>query len=253
MSAAILTIVHNERHFLPVWLRYYRKHFADADIYVMDNDTTDGSTDSLSCNVEHVTHDTAFDAAWLAATVSHRQAELLREYDVIVFAEADEFIVTKDGLQSSLERIKSDVIRVCGFEVMHIHKPHRGIKAEPPLDISQPILSQRHRWYQSGMFCKPTISRVPLRWKVGFHNCQGHNPPINNEFVLVHLHRVDLDIAIQRNAERVTTRKINRDALERRLGWQNFLGKNQIINQWWAWHKPLSGLVEIPEWIKGAL
>ena len=42
---AVLTIVHNEPVFLPIWLRFYSRFFAADDIYVLDNDTTDGSTD----------------------------------------------------------------------------------------------------------------------------------------------------------------------------------------------------------------
>ena len=42
---AVVTMVHNESVFLPIWLRYYSRFFAPEDIYVLDNDSTDGSTD----------------------------------------------------------------------------------------------------------------------------------------------------------------------------------------------------------------
>ena len=43
---AVVTIVHNEPVFLPIWLGYYSRFFAAEDIYVLDNESTDGSTDA---------------------------------------------------------------------------------------------------------------------------------------------------------------------------------------------------------------
>ena len=38
-TRALVTMVHNEPVFLPIWLRYYSRFFAPDDIYVLDNDT----------------------------------------------------------------------------------------------------------------------------------------------------------------------------------------------------------------------
>ena len=37
-------MVYNEAVFLPIWLRYYSRFFAPDDIYVLDHESTDGST-----------------------------------------------------------------------------------------------------------------------------------------------------------------------------------------------------------------
>src|SRR6185503_134162 len=42
--SAVITMVHDEAVFLPIWLRYYSRFFAPGDIYVLDNETSDGST-----------------------------------------------------------------------------------------------------------------------------------------------------------------------------------------------------------------
>src|SRR5436190_17272313 len=42
---AALTMVQNEAVFLPIWLRYYSRFFGPDDLYVLDHDTSDGSTD----------------------------------------------------------------------------------------------------------------------------------------------------------------------------------------------------------------
>ena len=44
---AVLTIVQNEAVFLPIWLRYYSRFFAPDDIYVLDHESTDGSTSEV--------------------------------------------------------------------------------------------------------------------------------------------------------------------------------------------------------------
>ena len=41
---AVITIVHNEPVFLPIWLAYYSRFFAPDEIYVFDHESTDGST-----------------------------------------------------------------------------------------------------------------------------------------------------------------------------------------------------------------
>ncbi|MGH3827327.1 MAG: RICIN domain-containing protein, partial [Pseudonocardiaceae bacterium] len=43
-SRAVLTIVRNENVFLPIWLHYYGQFFPAQDMYVIDHQSTDGST-----------------------------------------------------------------------------------------------------------------------------------------------------------------------------------------------------------------
>jgi len=64
----VLTIVHNEAVFFPIWLRYYSRFFAPDDIYVLDHETTDGSTDGdgfVRIPVEHE----CVDMRWLRDTI----------------------------------------------------------------------------------------------------------------------------------------------------------------------------------------
>ena len=42
--AAVFTIVQNEPVFLPIWERYYQRHFDRDDIFVLDHDSTDPTT-----------------------------------------------------------------------------------------------------------------------------------------------------------------------------------------------------------------
>ena len=62
MSRAVLTMVYNESVFLPIWLRYYSRFFAPEDIYVLDHQSDDGSTNGggfVRVPLEHETTTTA--------------------------------------------------------------------------------------------------------------------------------------------------------------------------------------------------
>ena len=44
-KCAVFTIVKNENYFLPIWLKHYKRYFDNSDIYVLDHQSNDGSTD----------------------------------------------------------------------------------------------------------------------------------------------------------------------------------------------------------------
>lgn len=69
MKKAVFTIVHNEKYFLPLWLRYYKQFFNNADVYVLDDKTSDRSTDNLDVNVVPVNNDAGFHHKALARIV----------------------------------------------------------------------------------------------------------------------------------------------------------------------------------------
>src|SRR5262245_56174810 len=81
---ALITIVHDEPVFLPIWLDYYSRFFSPEDIYVLDNDTRDGSTDRDGFVRIPVHHD-AVDHTWMVDTIQGLQHELLEgEYDIVL-------------------------------------------------------------------------------------------------------------------------------------------------------------------------
>ena len=88
---AVVTIVHDEAVFLPLWLGYYSRYFAADDIYVLDNDSSDGSTDRDGF-VRVPTPHPSVDHTWMAETLAAFQEELLDRYDVVLVADADEII-----------------------------------------------------------------------------------------------------------------------------------------------------------------
>ena len=96
--AAALTITRNEPFWLRVWCNYYCNVFPQSSVYVLDNSTSDGSVEEIrqiypEINIISVPNEFSFDHVWLKNTVERHQAELLKPYDVVLFAETDEFLI----------------------------------------------------------------------------------------------------------------------------------------------------------------
>ncbi len=84
-------MVYNEPVFLPLWLGYYSRFFAPQDIYVLDNDTTDGSTDREGFIRIPAPRDRV-DATWRCDTIKALQHELLDRYDIVMVTDVDEIM-----------------------------------------------------------------------------------------------------------------------------------------------------------------
>src|SRR5947209_8442416 len=90
-SRALITMVHNEPVFLPLWLGYYSRFFKPQDIYVFDNESDDGSTDRegfvrIPVRHSHVDH------TWMVRTIQDLQHELLDRYDMVLVTDVDEIV-----------------------------------------------------------------------------------------------------------------------------------------------------------------
>lgn len=198
---AAFTIVQNEADFLPLWLDYYGRHFDPSDIYVLDHDSTDRSTDDLDgrCNVVALHRDRSFDHVWLKSAVEAFQTFLLRSYDAVLFAEADEFVVADplryDGLGAYVEALDGPAACCTGFNVVH----YPADEAEA-LRLDRPLLDQRRFWHRSPKYSKRLLSKVPLAWTVGFH-LEANLPEVapDPSLYLIHLHRADYDLCLARH------------------------------------------------------
>ena len=216
---AIFTIVQNEPVRLPIWVDYYRAQLAASDLFVLNHDSTGEGADVLSqlsanfgINAIPVHRRESFDHRWLAHTVQLFQRFLLNSYRVVLFAEVDEIVATTPGSKhSNLAQYAASVIgskkllgkpreyvRCTGYEV--VHKPEE----EPTLDWSKPLLQQRTWWYHSVLYSKTLLSMTPLDWDRGFHvlsNPKARVKKMEDDLVLIHLHKIDFDFCLARHEE----------------------------------------------------
>ena len=225
---AVITMVHNEPVFLPIWLGWYSRFFSPDDIYVLDNETSDGSTDRDGFVRIPVTNDKV-DHTWMVRTIEAYQRELLERYDVVVVTDVDEIVtpVPEWGtLGEYLDRFEEDAVNCLGYELLH------DPRTEPPLELDRPILDQRRNWFINDGYDKAAITGAPVTWEPGFHTrADGGQFNPDPDLRLIHLHRMDFDIC----RERHLTRK--------RKAWAD-----EDATQGWALHNQITDDAEFERW-----
>ncbi len=197
-SRAVLTIVRNEGVFLPIWLRYYSQFFPAEDIYVLDHQSTDGSTDGPGF-VRVPVSQPAYGAGWQRDVVQRYQHELIDRYDIVLYSDVDEIVAPdpRHGhLGDYIEHFDQDFVTCRGYEVLHMKED------EPSFDHTKPVLAQRATWYANSSYSKSLLARVPMLWHGGFHERVDGRTISDSHLYLIHLHRMDYDICLSRHRER---------------------------------------------------
>jgi hypothetical protein len=220
-SRAVVTMVHNEPVFLPIWLGYYSRYFAPEDIYVLDNESDDGSTERDGFVRIPVHHDRV-DHSWMVRTIERFQHELLRRYDAVLVTDVDEIVTPKPEwgtLGNYLDRFDEDWVNCLGYELLHMKD------RELPLELAQPILDQRGYWFVNGAYDKAALATVPMSWRPGFHGREDFHYNLDPDLRLVHLHRMDYGICLERHRTRNQRPWAEADE---RLGWASH---NRIVDE----------------------
>jgi hypothetical protein len=234
---AVLTIVQNEPLFLPIWLRHYSRYFAPDDIYVLDHDSTDGSTSGGGFVRIPVTHDRV-ENEWMVSTVEANQRELLERYDTVLVTDIDEIVVPRPEwgtLDEYLDRFDEELVNCLGYEILHL----RDIEA--PLDPSRPILDQRGYWFANGAYDKAALATVPMKWKPGFHGREDNAYAADPDLYMVHLHRVDYGICQARH-RMWRERAWNRKDLVAGWGSHNRIADDEEFERWFYGDTSFEGI-----------
>jgi hypothetical protein len=226
-TRAMITIVNNEPVFLPIWLAYYSRFFAPEDIYVLDNESTDDAIEGGGFVRIPAAHDRV-DHRWMVSAVEGLQQELLARYDIVVFTDVDELIAPvpqRGTLGDYLDRFEEEWVNCLGYEILHQRDE------EPALRLDRPILDQRHHWFYNDGYDKAAIATVPLSWNPGFHGRSDFHFNLDPDLRLIHLHRVDYDICLERHRIRSRRRWADDDAEQ---GWaaHNLITDEAAFRRW---------------------
>ena len=204
---AIFTIAQEEPETLPKWLAHYSKHVGPHDLYVLHHGLVAGGEPWLDAavapypgvRVVEVDAEYCFDHAWIGETVALFRQFLLQSYEWTLFSDADELLAPMPDVEANLvdhtRRLSAAcfvTVRCRGYEVIHQAD-------EPPLRLDEPWLTQRSWWAQSHFYSKSLLSRVPIRHGLGFHNLVGDFVAPFDRLALVHLKKVDVDLALTRH------------------------------------------------------
>lgn len=197
MSIAFLTMVHNEKVFLDLWLRYY-KQFSD-NLFVINHDSEEDTISRDRKNHKFkeikVFNNSFHDASWMRDVVKREQKKLLKKFDMVVFVESDEYLLVDpekySNLMDFISKNPQNCIFATGYNVV------QDLGYEFTLDFAKPILRQRKYWASSTSYSKPVIAHTPLNWVPGFHTIDeitdDHNKPKNPFLILAHLKFADYD------------------------------------------------------------
>ena len=256
----IFTFVWNEPVFMQVWINYYSKYFSDSEIYILHaikerecvfDDWLKWSCDLWNVNRIEIPDGEDYEFEKVAETVRNMQKKLLNNYEYVLYTDVDEIVWHPNGIDNYINNASFDSVSCNGFEVV------QKLGEEPDLDLSRPIMEQRRWWCPSPkMYSKPLLSRVPLDWCWGFHYLNHvPKPPVDSNLILMHLHKVDFKICLERNISRLKNDQELANTMEITPGFQNTLGERCLLSFWGNSiddGQPVT-LVEIPEHIRKAL
>lgn len=227
MSRAVFTMVYNEPVFLPIWLRYYSRFFAPEDIYVLDHQSTDGSTAEDGFVRVPLEHETTSEL-WKIEASEAQQRDLLERYDAVLFTDVDEIVAPdpdRGTLGDYVEDFSDEFVNCVGYEVLHLKD------VEPPLSLDRPILEQRRHWYRNPGYDKPLLARAPMSWVPGFHaRGDGRRNP-DPSLRLIHLHRMDYAICLDRHRARLS-REVEESDVATGRAYQNRIVEQADFERW---------------------
>lgn len=238
-TVAVFTIVRDEPFHLSRWFDYYAAHFPTSSLHVLHHVTgaeeeADGQfAAALACfvpeNVVRVVNP-HFCPAWLRETVHAQFGTLLLKYDAVLFAEADELLVavppaTLGSYAAAFVRSSQVAVRCVGYEM------HHDFTREPPLDCSRPLLAQRSSWHRNVKYDKALLSKRPLQYSLGFHECE-EDVPQDDALWLVHTHKYDFHEWLKRHEARA-----------------RYAHSNDAIANGWNAHYRTTGAALLPQYM----
>jgi len=195
-KCAVLTMTYNEPDFLEMWYRYYSKHFADADIYILDDGSDPEYMGCVAGTIQQVgTIGQGYDGdTHLRSSITNKLKELLKSYEYVLHADTDEFVVPDPekwpgGLAQYIEEFKDLFAQCSGYTVLD----STGV----PFDKNnEPWLAQRTEWHRDWQhYCKVRLFKEDPEFGGGCHETQwtkhGNGPIGEHErvdFRLFHLH-----------------------------------------------------------------
>lgn len=224
-----LTHCRNDDFFLSLWLKYYGAQFGRENLFVVfDGDDWEPNVDLTGVTVTMVKdapRQRVRNDRFMAKIVSSRAHELINDYHYIVRSDIDEFVCIDPNSGLNWETAMEEIdywgyTYSMGMDVVH----NRALETDP-LDLNQPILSQRHFAVVDHNYCKPNVtngicSQHPLNeagqkswllsWSGGFHRALGGRVRMSNHFALFHFSLVDYDLANKRQKDRLASNSNHR-------------------------------------------
>jgi len=196
MRIAAITMCFNESDFLPIWLNHYGSVLGNANLYIIDDGSTDNSTQDKRILNLIKRKRIPLDETHRSELISYFSAELLKIYDCVIYTDVDEILVVDPNLNLSLldyiNLSKKSYITAIGLNVLK----HPSLESN--LTTNQHLFKQRKYVQFDSAYCKTLIFRIPIKFRSGFHTANVERQFDKNIF-LFHLRAVDKEIAVKRH------------------------------------------------------
>lgn len=213
-----ITMVRNDDFYLRKWTEYYGRELGEENLYIL----LDGKDQPIPnwCPKAHIIPYDKIKGQVVEAEkgrlslLSEHAAALLKEYDLVIGTDADEFLIVDPALGVSLVEYlsKKDIkISLSGLGV----DVGQNLKEETDIREDIPFLSQRHYARLSTRYSKPSVLAAPVVWGSGFHRIKGHNFHIAKDLYLFHFGYFDMG--------RIEARFKDKDRLA--SGWKKHIAK----------------------------
>lgn len=196
-KVAVITMARNDEFFLEKWTAYYGKEFGQENLYiVLDGLDQDAPKNAKNVNVIKLPHHEMPRAAgdkYRIGKLSDLAAELLKNYDLIIGGDSDEFLVVDPKTGKSLAQYLSELdiktsVSGIGLDI------GQNMNTEAKLNKNKPMLEQRGYALLSTRYTKPVVINTPVHWGSGFHSIKGHNFHIDKNLYLLHFGAVDMEM-----------------------------------------------------------
>lgn len=214
LKLAAIVSVYNEKDFLEQFVRHYEPEV--DTIFVLDNESTDGSTAGLSERHPKVVVSTYSTGGQYDDFHKHRmlidkKTACMGKFDYVLLLDCDEFVASKKR-RSIRETIEATDCRdVYGTDGWNIYSYPEDVSYDP----SRPVLSQRQWGVPNAHYSKPIVVRPEYMGQY-CHGChwvdEGRDVSLKDpdrvEFWLFHLRGFDDEIFIRRSFERINRMKV---------------------------------------------
>ncbi len=202
---AAITMARDDEFFLSRWIAYYGKQFGTENLYILLDGIDQGTPENAgNAHITKLPHEQLSRAAgdkYRINKLSELAHELLKDYDIVIGCDSDEFLIVDPKLHTTLSKYLSNkkihtTLSGLGLDIgQHLY-------FEAMLDKTAPFLEQREYALLSTRYTKPVVINKPITWGSGFHSIRHHNFHIDKNLYLLHFGAIDMNMLEEKAKKR---------------------------------------------------